>query len=114
MFSLKMCYKIINKIHERSLRLIFNDYESLFDNLLSTLNEKTIYQRCINALLTEVYKYLNRYSSDLMNKVFYLSQNHYNLRNFNVFVTGNPRNKYLIKLFCLPSEPTLANTTLGN
>ena len=45
MLSLKGCYKIINKIHERSLRLILNDYESSFDSLLSTLNEKTIHQR---------------------------------------------------------------------
>ena len=43
MFSLKGCYKIINKIHERLLRLILNDYESSFDSLLFTLNEKTIF-----------------------------------------------------------------------
>ena len=50
MFSSKGCYKRINKIHERSLRLILNDCESSFDSLLSTLNEKTIHQRCINIL----------------------------------------------------------------
>ena len=96
MVSWNGCYKRINKIHERSLRLILNDYESSFDSLLSTLNEKTIHQRCINVLLTNVYKYLNGYSPDLMNEVFYLRQNHYNLRNFNVFATDNPRNKYLL------------------
>ena len=31
-----------------------------------------------------------------MNEVFYLRQNHYNLRSFNVFATDNPRNKYLL------------------
>ena len=31
-----------------------------------------------------------------MNEVFYLRQNHYNLRNFNVFATDNPHNKYLL------------------
>ena len=96
MFSSKGCYKTINKIHERSLRLILNDFESLFNSLLSTLNEKTIHQRYINVLLTEVYKYLNGYSADLINEVFYLRQNHYNLRNFNVFATENPHNKYLL------------------
>ena len=79
-----------------SLRLILNDYESSFDSLLSTLNEKTIHQRCINVLLTEVYKYLNSYSPDLMNEVFYLRQNHYNLHSLNVFATDNPRNKHLL------------------
>ena len=46
--------------------------------------------------LTEVYKYLNGYSPNLMNEVFYLRQNHYNLRSFNVFATDNPHNKYLL------------------
>ena len=67
MFTSKRCYKRINKIHERSLRLILNDYESLFDSLLSTLNGKTIHQRCINVLLTEVNNYLNSYSPNLVN-----------------------------------------------
>ena len=83
MFSSKGCYKRVNKIHERSLRLILNDYKLSFDSLLSTLNEKTIHQRCINILLTEAYKYLNGYSPDFMNDGFYLRPNHYNLRNFN-------------------------------
>ena len=31
-----------------------------------------------------------------MNEVFYLRQTYYNPRNFNVFVTDNPCNKYLL------------------
>ena len=96
MFSSKICYKRINKIHKRSLRLFPNVYESSLDSLLSTLNEKAIHQRCINVLLTEVYEYLNGYSLDLMNEVFYLRLNHYNLHSFNIFATDNPRNKYLL------------------
>ena len=34
-----------------------------------------------------------------MNEVFHLRQNHYNLRSFNVFVTDNLRNKYLLNSF---------------
>ena len=41
-FSWKGCYKRINKIHEMTLRLILNDYESRI-----TVNEKTIHHRCI-------------------------------------------------------------------
>ena len=33
---------------------------------------------------------------DLMNEVFYLLRKHYNLRSFNLFVTDNRRNKYLL------------------
>ena len=72
MFSSKGCYKRINKIHERSLRLILHDCESSFDSLLSALNEKTIHQCGINVLLIKVYKYLNSYFPDLMHEVFYL------------------------------------------
>ena len=45
-----------------------------FDSLLSILNEKSIHQRCIKVLLTEVYKYLKGYSPDLMNEVFYYAK----------------------------------------
>ena len=93
MFSSKGCYKRIDKVHERSFRLILKNYESSFDRML---NEKTIHQRSVNVLLTEVYKCLNGYSHDLMNEVSYLRHNHYNLRNFNVFAINNPRNKYVL------------------
>ena len=95
MFSSKGFYKRINKINERSLKLIFNAYESSFDSLLSTLNEKTIHQQCINVL--QIYKYLNDYSPDLINEVFYLRRSHCNWRIFNALATNNLRNKYLLK-----------------
>ena len=56
----------------------------------STLNEKTIHQRRLNVLLTEVYKYLHGTSLEMMNEVFYLHQSHYNLRSLNVFVKNIP------------------------
>ena len=37
--------------------------------MLSTLNEKTILQRCIKVLLTKAYKYLIGFSLELMNEV---------------------------------------------
>ena len=89
-------YKRINKIQERSLRFIPNDFESSFDSLLFTLNEKTIHPRCISILLTKLNKYLDGYFPNLMNEVFYLRQNYYNLSNLNVSATDNPRNKYLL------------------
>ena len=50
MFISKGCNKKIYRIHKRLLRLILNDDESSFYDMLSTLNEKTIYKRCINVL----------------------------------------------------------------
>ena len=79
---------------------------------------KIIYQRYTNVLLTKVYKYLNYFSPELMNEIFYLTQNHYNLRNLNVIATNIPRNKFMLNSTVyrvnqlwqtLPS--TIANTT---
>ena len=69
-FSSKRRYKRINRIHERSLRSILNDYESSFNSLFSTLNERMICQRCMNILLIEAYKYLHSYLPYLMNEIF--------------------------------------------
>ena len=45
--------------------------------------------------MVEVYKYLNGYSP--MNDIFKLRENMNNLRNFQIFLTENPRSlKYLL------------------
>ena len=62
MFTSKVLSKKINRIHEKSLRLVLNDNQSTLDEMLDTLNEKTIHHQCIGRLLTEVYKLLNGYS----------------------------------------------------
>ena len=92
MFTSKGCNKRIDRIHERSL----NACESSFYDILSTLNEQKILQRCIKVSLTEAYKYVIAFSLELMNEVFYLRQNHFtNLRNLNVFGMNNPSNKFI-------------------
>ena len=82
MVTSKRLNKKINRIHEKSLRSVLNDHQSTLDEMLDTLNEKTIHQQCIDLFLTQVYKFLNGYSPDIMNDVFYLRQNTCNLRNF--------------------------------
>ena len=91
MFCSKKSTKKINAVHERSLRIIRNDYESLYPLLLEEAHQITFHQRCINSLMIEVYKYLNGHSPDIMNDIFKLRENTYNLRNFHIFQTENPR-----------------------
>ena len=43
--------------------------------------------------MTEVYKYLNDLSPDIMSDIFKLRENTYNLRNFHIFESQNPRTK---------------------
>ena len=41
--------------------------------------------------MIQVYKYLNRHSPDILNDIFKLRENMYNLPNFYIFQTENPR-----------------------
>ena len=82
----------INRIHERSLRIILNDYDSSFNDLLARLDEKTIHQRTINFLLIEVYKFLNGLSPELMNEVFHIRHT-YDLQQTRLFQTDDSKSK---------------------
>ena len=95
MFSSKKSLNRIDNIHERSMRLITQDFVSEFDSLLRQCNEQSIQQICLNFLMTEVYKYLNGLSPEIMDDVFKIRQSNYDLRNFSVFQSQNPRsNRY--------------------
>ena len=93
MFCIRESNYKLNRVQERALRIISEDYISSFSDLVILLNEKTIHQRCINFLMTEVFKYLNGLSPDLMNEVFRLKSNYHNVRNFNIFETYIPKTK---------------------
>ena len=54
---------------------------------------KQFYQKCLELLMTEVYKYLNGLYPDIMSDIFKLRENTYNLRNFNITESQNPRTK---------------------
>ena len=71
MFTSKVLNKKINRIHEKSLRLVLNDNQSTLDEMLDTLKKNTIHQQCNDRLLTEVYKFLNGYSPDIMTSSIY-------------------------------------------
>ena len=75
---------------------IFTDYSkwlwvSLYPLLLEDAHQVTFHQRCINSLMIQVYKYLNGHSPDIMNDAFKLREYTYNLQNFHIFQTENPR-----------------------
>ena len=49
----------INRIHERALRIVYNDYDSSFVDLLARDNAFTIHHRNIQTLGIEIYKVIN-------------------------------------------------------
>ena len=60
---------LINKIHERSLRISYKDQKTSYQNLLETHNELTIYQRNLQELMTENYKIVNVVGPPIMNSL---------------------------------------------
>ena len=56
----------INKLHERALRLVYNDKSSSFRELLERDNSVTIYERNMQALLTEIFKVKSRAAPEIM------------------------------------------------
>ena len=93
MFCTKHSIGIINSIDEQCLCLIQQNYTSDFEVLLENSNEKPVHQKCIKLFLIEVYKYLNGLSPDIVSDIIKLRENTYNLRNFYIFESQNPRTK---------------------
>ena len=73
---------LINKIHERALRLISEINDNPFNELLSVNNEISIHSKNIQTLLIEVYMNLNGLSPPITSVLFTIRDNIYNLRNF--------------------------------
>ena len=64
LFCSRSCNNKINKLHERALRLVYDDYESSFDVLLNKNKSFSIHHQNIQKLMIEVYKSLNKPSPD--------------------------------------------------
>ena len=69
---------MINKLHERSLRIILNDYSSNFNILLENNNDICNHHRNIQALLIEVVKMKNELASPIMESILNKRFNTYN------------------------------------
>ena len=90
MFHSRKMNKRINKIHERSLRIVFNGNISSFRELLDKDNSVTIHERNIQNLAIELYKTLNGFSPDIMSIVFPIKEN-ITYCSKNQFLTRNVR-----------------------
>ena len=88
MFHSRTLNNRINKIHEKALRLVYNDSYSSFEELLDKDKSFTIHERNIQSLAIELYKVVNNISPEIMKFVFPLKSK---LRypNENIFITHN-------------------------
>ena len=82
MFFNRKSLQKFNKIQERYLRLMTNNYQLSYEDLLDLTNEISPHQRCLNSLMTKVYKCLNGISPDIMNDTLAVSKHRYNTRHY--------------------------------
>ena len=86
-----MCHKRsynnrINRLHERALRMVYNDKRSSFEELLRKDGSVSIHVRNIQVLMIELYKVKKKLAPTLLCEVFKIKQtSHYNLRTINEF-----------------------------
>ena len=73
----------INKLHERALRLVYNDKSSSFRELLERDNSVTIHERNIQVLLTEIFKVKSGAAPEIMTEIFKFKDHSYDLRKNN-------------------------------
>ena len=81
MFFSRKPNNLINKVHERSLRIVSSDNHGSFKSLLSKCKEIIIHQRYLQVLMTETYKIINGVTPPVMENLFILRENTRNLRN---------------------------------
>ena len=81
----------INKLHERVLRIVCKNSKLSFQELLNLDNSFTIHHRNLQKLATEMFKIKNNLSPTLMQELFTIQENRYDLRNKRCWETANVR-----------------------
>ena len=73
----------MEKIQERALRFITDDYSSSYEKLLNDSNTSTMAIKRVNSLRTEVFKSLNKLNAPYMKDLFHRNLSAYSLRSSN-------------------------------
>ena len=82
MFTSRYLNNALNSIHERALRLIYNDCEFPFDRISEDNKQKSIHQKNIESLAIEIYKFRTGLLPPIMSDLFVTRENNSNLGNF--------------------------------
>ena len=90
MFCQRQSNHMINRIHERALRIAYNNYTASFDDLLIKDHSITIHESNIQALAVEIYKTQNGLNPIFMKDIFCSPQHGYNTRK-KIFSYPNPK-----------------------
>ena len=65
----------INRLRERSLRIVYSDQKSTIEKLLERDKTFFIHHKNIQSLAIEIYKFVNGLSPEIMDSVFLFNEN---------------------------------------
>ena len=92
MFHSRTINNKINRLHERTLRIVYSDFKSSFEGLLMKNNSFSIYETNIQSAAIEIYTFLNGLPPSFLNNVFHKNiSNSYDLRNHKELYSRNPK-----------------------
>ena len=78
MFHSRRLNNHINHIHERDLRIIYQDYNSSLKDLVRKDSSLTIHQRNLKLFVTETFKLKIQCAPDIMKEIFEIDNQNYN------------------------------------
>ena len=84
MFCNKSSCKSIDSIHKRSLRAVYGDYVTSYEDLLQISGSKRIHEIHLCQLLSEIYKTAHSLNPSFMQELFKVKESRYSLRNQNL------------------------------
>ena len=109
----KTANNLINKIHKRILRVIYEIEDANLEDLLIKDSSWTIHKNNIHTLLIEIYKSLNHISPPIMQELFNLKVTPYSLRNNNLLkLPKTNTSRYGTEALCSKGN-IIWNTTLN-
>ena len=90
---------VYNKLHDRCLRIAYNNNASTYEELLETGNSVSVHFRNVQTFAIELYKVVNGFSPDIIKDVFPLKENtFYNNRNKRRFYSRRIRTLFILDL----------------
>ena len=87
MFCSRTSNNMINKVHERALRVILGDDLRDFESLLQNYKEICSHHKNIQSLKIDILKIKNELAPPIMDSMFERRNKSYNLHNFQQFFT---------------------------
>ena len=91
MFHGKGVNSKIKHIHERALRIAYQEFTFSFAELLINDNSVSIHQRNLRLFVTEIYRTKMNVNPSLMKEILVERETNYNLRVMNSVYAGKPR-----------------------